>query len=61
MSTATDIKHFVRDANMYGGKPRIAGHRIADTPHRVLGGQHEEAQRRMPAMNNGASSMPPTC
>ena len=29
MSTATDIKHIVRDANIYGGKPRIAGHRIA--------------------------------
>ncbi len=29
MSTSTDIKHIVRDANMYGGKPRIARHRIA--------------------------------
>lgn len=29
MSTATDIKHIVRDANIYGGKPRIAGHRVA--------------------------------
>lgn len=29
MSTETDIKHIVRDANIYGGKPRIAGHRIA--------------------------------
>lgn len=29
MSTATDIKHIVRDADIYGGKPRIAGHRVA--------------------------------
>lgn len=29
MSTDTDIKHIVRDSNIYGGKPRIAGHRIA--------------------------------
>lgn len=29
MGTATDIKHIVRDTNIYGGKPRIAGHRIA--------------------------------
>lgn len=29
MSTATDIKHIVRDPKVYGGKPCIAGHRIA--------------------------------
>lgn len=29
MSTATDIKHIVRDPDVYGGKPCIAGHRIA--------------------------------
>lgn len=29
MSTATDIKHIVRDPKVYGGKPCIEGHRIA--------------------------------
>lgn len=29
MSTATDIKHIVRDPAIYGGKPCIEGHRIA--------------------------------
>lgn len=29
ISTATDIKHIVRDPEVYGGKPCIAGHRIA--------------------------------
>ncbi|WIG59223.1 MAG: hypothetical protein OJF49_001970 [Ktedonobacterales bacterium] len=29
MSTATDIKHIVRDPDVYGGKPSIEGHRIA--------------------------------
>lgn len=29
MSTETDIKHIVRDVNIYGGRPRIAGHRIS--------------------------------
>lgn len=29
MSTATDIKHIVRDPKAYGGKPCIEGHRIA--------------------------------
>lgn len=29
MATATDIKYIVRDPKVYGGKPYIAGHRIA--------------------------------
>ena len=29
MSTATNIKHIVRDPDVYGGKPCIEGHRIA--------------------------------
>lgn len=29
MATATDIKHIVRDPDVYGGKPCIEGHRIA--------------------------------
>jgi uncharacterized protein (DUF433 family) len=29
VSTATDIKYIVRDDDIYGGKPCIAGHRIA--------------------------------
>jgi uncharacterized protein (DUF433 family) len=29
MSTATDIKHIVRDPDVYGGKPCIEGHRIS--------------------------------
>lgn len=29
MSTATDVKYIVRDPDVYGGKPRIEGHRIA--------------------------------
>lgn len=29
MSTATDIKHIVRDPNFYGGKPCIDNHKIA--------------------------------
>ena len=29
MSTATEIKYIVRDPNVYGGKPRIEGHRIS--------------------------------
>lgn len=29
MTTSTDIKHIVRDPNIYGGKPCVEGHRIA--------------------------------
>lgn len=29
MATATDIKYIVRDPQVYGGKPCIAGHRVA--------------------------------